>query len=300
MFMKKGAKVYIFIWVVLLVILFSVVFFNKITGNVVDEFEESEVSGENENFEELDENIENEASQELDVSDEKQCIKTCASEGCDASDLTCMQTNAITCMEECKIKKSEPAITSKNCTEDCLVQNCDSSDKICLEKNKYKCYKECGTIRAPAAKSEEDICIRECINNEDSSLTCIPEGDVSVEEICETCSKNCEQLYDGLCLQEIKLETKLKKCETCDDCYGSLVMGDSKEGYDCIVNVKCKDASSELGDDSGNGAGIGQEGFVANIGDAIGNVVEGIGDFFKGMFGGETSSEDKPVSSEKG
>ena len=263
--MEKGAKVYIFIWVVLLVFLLSVVFFNKITGNVIDDSEESEIS---------DENIVEDAPQELNVGDEKQCIKECISEECDSGDLSCMQASANVCVGKCKVKKSEPVIPSKSCTKDCLVRDCEASDKICPEKNKYKCSKECNSIVAPAAKLEEDLCVRECVNNEDSSLTCIPEGDEQIDEICQTCMNNCEQLYDGPCLQEIKLETKLKKCEVCEGCYGALVMGNSKQGYDCVVDVKCKDAK-------GN---VEKQGIFARM----------FG-FFKGMFGGG----DKDNSSEK-
>jgi hypothetical protein len=245
--MKKGVKKYVIVGVVLIVLLFGVLLFNKITGKVTDASEEAESVSE----------------------EEPDCMKTCVSTGCDSSDLVCMQTNINTCMEECNLKKLKPALVSDpNCTENCLMQDCESTDKICLDKDKYKCRKECNAIVAPVAKSEEDMCIRECINNEDSSLTCISEEGSELMEICEKCAKDCEQLYDGPCLQEIKLETKLKKCETCDGCYGSLVMGNSRQGYDCIVNVQCKDAK-------GN---VLKQGIFARM-----------FNFFKGMFGKEDS-----------
>jgi hypothetical protein len=71
-------------------------------------------------------------------------------------------------------------------------------------------------------------------------------------------------------------------------------MGDSGEGYKCIVNVKCKDASSEFGDEPGNGPEVSKD-----TGGIIGNVFETIGNFFKGIFGGNKDSENKPISSEK-
>lgn len=276
--MEKGAKAYIFVWIILLVFLFSIVFFNKITGNVVGDLEESE-SGEDSNLDGADENIE-ESSSELNIGNEKECMKICISDGCDSGDLTCMQTNAITCVYKCRVKKSAQTPTiSKNCTGECLAQNCDSSDNICIEKNKYKCFKECGKTKIPAAKSEEDNCIRECVNNEDSSLTCIPESDEEISEICTKCIGNCEQLYDGPCLEEVKLETKLKKCEICEDCYGQLIMGNSGEGYECIVNVKCK-GTNALDSEK-------KPGFFSRI-----------ANFFKGMFKGDKGSE-KQTSDEE-
>jgi len=222
--MKKSVKKYVIILIIVIVLLFGVLLFKNITGKVTDGPEETEPTGEG----------------------EPDCIKTCVATGCDSSDLTCMQTNIPSCMEECNLKKSGSAPASdSNCTENCLMQDCESMDKICLDKNKYKCSKECNAIVAPAAKSEEDTCIRECINNEDSSLTCIPEEGSELTEICQKCTKDCAQLYDGPCLQEINLETKLKKCETCEGCYGSLVMGNSRQGYYCIVDIKCKDENGK-------------------------------------------------------
>ena len=44
-------------------------------------------------------------------------------------------------------------------------------------------------------------------------------------------------------------------------------MGDSGEGYKCIVNVKCKDASSEFGDEPGNGPEVSKDtgGIIGNV-----------------------------------
>jgi len=64
-------------------------------------------------------------------------------------------------------------------------------------------------------------------------------------------------------------------------------MGDSGEGWECIVNVECKDASSEFGDESGTGEGI-----IASVGETIGNIAESIGNFFSNIFSsGESASE---------
>jgi len=61
-------------------------------------------------------------------------------------------------------------------------------------------------------------------------------------------------------------------------------MGDSGEGWECIVDVECADASSEFGDEPGTGPGT-----VESIGDVVENIVGGIGDFFSNLFGGEKS-----------
>jgi hypothetical protein len=81
---------------------------------------------------------------------------------------------------------------------------------------------------------------------------------------------------------------KRKECETCEHCYGSPVEGPSGQGWDCIIDIECKDASSEFGDEAGSGPGIGQEGYVApNI---VAEAVNGVIKFFKGLFGGEEES----------
>jgi hypothetical protein len=65
-------------------------------------------------------------------------------------------------------------------------------------------------------------------------------------------------------------------------------MGDSGEGYDCTVDVICKDASAEFGDEPGTGEGI-----VSRIG----NVFERVGNFFKGLLGmGEEAPQEESRS----
>ena len=137
-------------------------------------------------------------------------------------------------------------------------------------------------IKEPEAKSEEEQCIRDCVNAESPGLICqAGEGGEKGNEICQKCAKSCEYLYAGPCLTEMKLEEAKSTCNTCEHCYGKPVMGDSGEGYECIVNIECADASAEFGDEPGTGPGIAKV-----VGDAIGNVIQGIGDFFKGLFGG--------------
>jgi len=92
-------------------------------------------------------------------------------------------------------------------------------------------------------------------------------------------------LYEGPCLNDEQLTEKEKECETCEHCYGSPVEGPSGQGWDCIVDVKCEDASAEFGDDAGEGPDSFEEGHEGP--GIIGKVFEGVGNFFKGLFGGD-------------
>jgi len=67
-------------------------------------------------------------------------------------------------------------------------------------------------------------------------------------------------------------------------------MGDSGQGWECMVDIECFDASSEFGDNPGAGEGI-----VARVGDVAGNVVEAIGNFFKGIFWEEKAKIQVPI-----
>ncbi|MEK6875126.1 MAG: hypothetical protein AABX30_00395 [Nanoarchaeota archaeon] len=224
--------------------------------------------------------------------EEQTCMMQCM--GCSSPGVGCTG-NQEQCTTQCNVKK--PEITDDTrCMEECVVRGCGKFDFDCQQKNKNSCEKECDMIKEPEAKSEEEQCIKDCVNKEDPGLICKPgEGGEKGNEICQTCAKSCEYLYDGPCLIESELDQKKKDCQTCEYCYGEPVMGDSGEGYDCIVDIKCGDASAEFGDDPGTGEGIGN---------AIGNFFEGIGNFFKNIFGGgeessggESSGESNPVGS---
>jgi hypothetical protein len=135
-------------------------------------------------------------------------------------------------------------------------------------------------IKEPEAKSEEEQCIRDCVNAESPGTICqAAEGGEKGNELCQKCAKSCEHLYAGPCLDELKLEAAKKACDTCEHCYGKPVMGDSGEGYECIVSIECADASGEFGDEPGTGEGI-----AAKVGDVVGNVVEAVGNFFQDLF----------------
>lgn len=264
--MKKKVLIItiIVIAILLLIIGFYVGVFDKITGKAIS----------------------NEQHTIGPSAEEQSCMKKCVTDaGCTMWDMTCPEKD--NCIAQCNLIK--PEVTEEtSCMEECVLVGCDQFDFACQGTNQEKCEKECNMIKEPEAKSEEEQCIRDCVNAIDPSLMCQPgEGGEKGDETCQRCAKQCEYLYEGPCLMEMELEEKKGACETCEHCYGEPVMGDSGEGYDCIVDVTCKDASSEFGDDPGSGPGIGQEGFVAQVGDALGNVVESIGNFFSDMFSGE-------------
>jgi hypothetical protein len=176
--------------------------------------------------------------------------------------------------------------------ESCVKVGCGEIDFACQTTNQERCEKECNMIKEPEAKSEEEQCIRDCVNRIEPGLICQPgEGGEKGGDVCQQCAKECEHLYAGPCLNEEKLEAKKRECETCEHCYGEPVMGDSGEGYDCIVNVECKDATAMFGDEPGTGEERG--GITEMIGERVSSFVESIGDFFADIFSGsrETALE---------
>lgn len=227
--------------------------------------------------------------------EEQVCMRACVAVGCETNDQACKESNGDKCMKQCNLVKPEQT-PEEACVETCVEQGCDKYDFSCQNKNKEKCDKECGMIKEPEAKSEEEQCIRDCVNKIEPGLICqAGEGGEKGNEICQKCAKECEHLYAGPCLNEEKLEQKKTECQTCEHCYGEPIMGDSGEGYDCIVDVECKDASSEFGDEPGTGEGVP---LTERIADAVGNVVKEITDFFQNLFGGR---ETEPVgNSESG
>ncbi len=224
---------------------------------------------------------------------EQSCIKACVSIGCSEGDMSCMKKNSASCLSKCNVVK--PEVTSEtSCMESCVVVGCSEYDFSCQNNNKAKCESECGMIKEPEAKSEEEQCIRDCVNSHSPGTICqAGEGGEKGGSVCQMCASQCVHLYAGPCLNEEKLEQKKSDCKTCDNCYGSPIMGDSGEGYQCIVDVSCQDSSLEFGDNPGEGEGI-----IANVGEAIGDFFGGIGKFFKGLFGGGESKSNELVSSE--
>src|SRR3989339_795716 len=189
---------------------------------------------------------------------------------------------------------SPPASVGPSAGEQACMMSCMgcSSPGVGCTGDSALCQKQCNMIKEPEAKSEEERCIRDCVNAHSPGERCgaSKEGETG-GEVCQMCAQQCVHLYAGPCLDDAKMREREKECMTCPNCYASPVLGDSGEGWECVVAMECKDASSEFGDNPGTGPGIGQEGFVANVGDAIGNVFENIGDFFSGLFGGGSSEE---------
>ena len=190
---------------------------------------------------------------------EQSCMRSCASVGCQPNDMTCMKKNSTACMAKCNVKK--PAATAETgCMESCVEKGCGEFNFVCQAKNRDKCEKSCNMIKEPETKSKEEACIRTCVKKANPKLKCQPgEGGEKGPAICQSCAKSCEDLYDGPCLNDTKLKTKQKSCETCKHCYGEPVIGDSGQGYRCITDVKCMDATDQFGDDPGNGPEVKKE-----------------------------------------
>lgn len=214
------------------------------------------------------------------------CMMSCASVGCTPGDMTCMKANGEKCQAQCNVQKPEQT-EEESCVEKCAMQGCDEIDFDCQALNQEKCDKECGMVQEPEPKSEEEACIRACVRKVDPTLMCRGgEGGETGNEACQRCAQECIHLYAGPCLNDEQIRAKEKECQTCEHCYGEPVMGDSGEGYDCIVDITCKDASGEFGDEPGTGEGIEKEqGIVSRTTERIGNVFSRVGDFFKGLFG---------------
>jgi len=225
--------------------------------------------------------------------EERACMMTCASTGCTPGDMDCMMAKQNECMTKCNVQKPEQT-EEESCVETCAMKGCDRFDFECQARNQADCDKECGMVEEPEPKSEEEICIRECVRFIDPTIRCSGgEGGETGNEICQKCAAECVHFYAGPCLGEEKLEEKKQACVTCEHCYGEPVMGDSGEGYDCIVDVICKDASGEFGDEPGTGEGI-----VSRTTERIGNVFGRVGNFFRGLFGiGEEEAPGEVVES---
>jgi hypothetical protein len=210
------------------------------------------------------------------------CMESCVLVGCSPGDVACANANSPACSTQCGIEDAGPLQGDDDieCMNDCISQGCGVYDYQCRNANMAECETECGMAGdAPddSTMSNEQICISECVAREDPTVICgsSQEGETG-NELCQQCANECVHLYEGPCLSDEELTEKEEDCKTCKHCYGEPIMGPSGEGWDCIIDVECEDASSEFGDDPGNGPGI----------SAIGNVFEGIADFFKGLFGG--------------
>jgi hypothetical protein len=214
------------------------------------------------------------------------CMQACVSIGCGENDDACRVANSEACGLQCGVETEAPEPTDEGeaCMQKCVVRGCDEFDFSCQRLNQNVCDDECGMKGDAPDESEmdeEQRCISECVAAEDPSIICgnSQEGETG-GAVCQRCANECVYLYSGPCLSDEEITEKEGECNSqCEHCYGEPVEGPSGQGWSCIVDIGCKDSSSEFGDEPGEGPGIGQEGFVANI-------FEGIGNFFKGIFGG--------------
>ena len=204
--------------------------------------------------------------------EEQACMFACVSIGCEEGDTVCMESHGDACMIECGAEKPEQTDDEK-CVETCIQKGCNKYDYECQTRNQEKCDQECGMITEPKAQSDEEQCIRDCVAKVDPTIICgsSQEGERG-NNICQECAQECVYLYAGPCLNDEEITQKEQSCKTCEHCYGEPAMGDSGEGYQCIVDIECKDASAEFGDEPGTGPGI---------------VSEKITDFFKSIFNSE-------------
>jgi len=192
------------------------------------------------------------------------------------------------CMVECDVEpEPESASDEEGCMQECIVRGCEERDFSCQLANVAFCEDECGMKGdAPdeSEMAEAQLCISECVELEDSSVICgnSKEGETG-NALCQKCAKSCEYLYSGSCLNDEQLNEKEKDCETCENCYGEPVEGPSGQGWDCIIDIECADASGEFGDDAGTGDASFEKGHEGP--GVVGKVVESIGNFFKGLFG---------------
>ncbi|MBT3985194.1 hypothetical protein HOD38_00025 [archaeon] len=218
---------------------------------------------------------------------EIECMENCIGEYCTIGDVECAEPYTDGCMDECGAVMPEQT-EDEQCVQECLYSNCGEFDWDCQDSVIAECDVECGMLGdAPDwdGLSEEEQCITLCVADIDPTLICgaSSEGETG-NEICQQCAEDCVYLYEGPCLMDEELTVKENDCVTCEHCYGSPVMGDSGEGYECIVDIECLDASDEFGDDAGSGPGIGQEGYVPVEEESPSTFISGVVDFFKGIF----------------
>lgn len=217
---------------------------------------------------------------------EQLCMEGCVAYGCPPEDVDCMVGNQEKCMKECDV---QPVALDEGeqCVQDCIDKVCSMGPEYigCMEENRDSCDDECGMNTGPdeSEMGAEELCIFECVAAVDPEIICgnSQQGETG-NSVCQECAASCVHLYEGPCLNDEELTEKERACETCEHCYGEPVTGPSGQGWDCIVDVECKDASGEFGDNPEVGEGIVE---------AVGNFFEGIKDFFTGLFSNEESLE---------
>ena len=196
-------------------------------------------------------------------SEDIQCMESCILEVCTFEDEECMLGEKDRCGNQCEVDVSGPPAPSnekETCMQQCILVGCSEYNFECQQNNMESCEEECnmrGDSPDISEMSEEQKCIHECVMEKNPEIRCqnSPEGEIG-DRICKKCAKQCEYLYEGPCLGDKEIKQRQKDCGTCEHCYGDPLMGDSGEGWECIVDVRCMDASSEWGDNPGEGPGI--------------------------------------------
>jgi len=248
---KSFLKKYSF-FIVAILILFTLLIGIRITGNSIESIGPS--------------------------SETQSCISECMD--CVSPGVGC-KGNQDECMKKCNAEK--PQGEDYSCMEKCVQEGCDEFDFSCQEKNKEKCENECNMIQEPEAKSEEEQCIRDCVELHDPDAECAnsPDGETG-NSVCQMCAQQCVHLYEGPCLNDEQIREREEECKTCEHCYGESVMGSSGQGWDCIVDIECFDATDEWGDNPGAGEGIVE---------GTNNFFEGIEEFFTNLFSNDVQEE---------
>ncbi len=264
--MEKRQLIITSVAIISLIFIFNIGF-NNITGNVVGNLDGEMMGNSQEGY-------------GGPTAEESACLYSCVVENNGEEGV---------CMAECGVApQPEPADESEVCMQECIIVGCEEYDNACELANVDSCEIECGMIgesEDDGEKGAEELCITNCVNSIDPSVICgaSQEGETG-GELCQSCANECVHLYAGPCLNNEQLSQRETECETCEHCYGDVIEGPSGQGWDCIVDVKCEDASAEFGEDSGTGPGIGQEGYVAP--NPVAGAVDGVIKFFKGLFGG--------------
>ncbi|MFH1637590.1 MAG: hypothetical protein ABIB71_04155 [Candidatus Woesearchaeota archaeon] len=228
--------------------------------------------------------------------EEQKCMQKCVAIGCEPGDRACMISNGDKCMGQCNAGPPETQSKEELCMQDCVDKSCTPGPEYasCMDMHLKECEEECGMIKEPEAQNEEEQCIRDCVAKVDPSIICGSSKDGETgNEVCQRCAQECVHLYGGPCLSDEEIAEKENYCSSqCEYCYGEPVMGPSGEGWDCIVDIKCADASSEWGDEPGEGPEISETGRIEKtstiteeISGAVGNVFEAIGNFISNIFG---------------
>jgi hypothetical protein len=197
----------------------------------------------------------------------------------------------------------------EQCVQDCVDRDCSAFNKEsgstdmtqaemqanmakyeeCMSSKQTACDEECNMVQGPDLEDmgEEEKCISECVAAEDSTVICgsSQEGETG-NALCQRCAEQCVHLYEGPCLNDEQIIEKEDVCSAnCEHCYGEPVEGPSGEGWDCIVDIKCGDASAEFGDDSGEGPDSYEEGHEPSSNNVVSELFEGIAAFFGEIFG---------------